>query len=110
MLKKVKILQEKWIDEGKPKIEIGIGISSGEAFIGNIGSQDRLEYTVIGDIVNTASRIENYNKVYKTNFLISESTYERVRKKVDVITIKNVVIRGKASKINIYEVIRVLQN
>lgn len=110
MLKKVKILQEKWLDEGKPKIEIGIGISSGEAFIGNIGSQDRLEYTVIGDIVNTASRIENYNKVYKTNFLISESTYERVRKKVDVITIKNVVIRGKASKINIYEVIRVLQN
>jgi len=110
MLRKVKNLQEKWIDEGKPKIEIGIGISSGEAFLGNIGSKDRLEYTVIGDIVNTASRIENYNKVYKTNFLISESTYERVRKNVDVITIKNVVIRGKASKINIYEVVRVLSD
>ena len=109
MLKKVKYLQEKWLDEGKPKIEIGIGISSGEAFIGNIGSSERLEYTVIGDTVNTASRIENYNKVYRTNFLISESTYERVKDYVDVITIKDVVIRGKINKINLYEVIRLVK-
>lgn len=108
MLKKVKHLQDKWIDEGKPKIEIGIGISSGEAFIGNIGSQERLEYTVIGDTVNTASRIENYNKVYKTNFLISEETYKRVKNKVDVITINNVIIRGKSGKMTIYEVIRLV--
>ncbi len=108
MLKKVKYLQEKWLDEGKPKIEIGVGISTGDVFIGNIGSQDRLEYTVIGDTVNTASRIENYNKVYKTNFLISETTYKQVQEYVDVITIKNVVIRGKTNKINIYEVIRLV--
>ncbi|MBE7708260.1 MAG: adenylate/guanylate cyclase domain-containing protein [Cyanobacteria bacterium SIG27] len=108
MLKKVKHLQDKWMDEGKPKIEIGIGISSGEAFIGNIGSNDRLEYTVIGDTVNTASRIENYNKVYKTNFLISEETYKRVKNHVDVITINNVMIRGKASRMTIYEVIRLV--
>ena len=108
MLKKVKYLQDKWIEEGKPRIEIGIGISSGEAFIGNIGSQNRLEYTVIGDTVNTASRIENYNKVYKTNLLISESTYEKVKDYVDVIIIKNVAIRGKANKINLYEVIRLV--
>lgn len=108
MLQKVKFLQEKWLDEGKPKIEIGIGISTGETFIGNIGSQNRFEYTVIGDTVNTANRIESYNKVYKTNFLISESTYERVKNKVDAITIKNVVIRGKSNKINIYEVVRLV--
>lgn len=108
MLKKVKYLQEKWLDEGKPKIEIGIGISSGEAFVGNIGSIERLEYTVIGDTVNTASRIENYNKVYRTNFLISEETYNRVKNYVDTITIKDVTIRGKANKINLYEVIRLI--
>ena len=108
MLKKVKYLQDKWLEEGKPRIEIGIGISSGEAFIGNIGSQERLEYTVIGDTVNTASRIENYNKVYRTNLLISESTYELVRDYVDAITIKNVAIRGKAYRINLYEVIRLV--
>ena len=55
--------KEKWIDEGKPKIEIGIGISSGDAFVGNIGSSERLEYTVIGDTVNTASRIEDRKSV-----------------------------------------------
>ncbi len=106
MLKKVKYLQEKWIDEGKPKIEIGIGICSGEAFIGNIGSTERFEYTVIGDTVNTASRIESYNKIYRTNFLISESCYKRVETFVDAIIIKDVVIRGKANKVNLYEVIR----
>ena len=108
MLKKVKQLQEKWLEEGKPKIEIGIGISTGEAFVGNIGSEERLEYTVIGDTVNTASRIENYNKVYRTKFLISQETFERVQKHVDVIKIREVSIRGKAKKINIYEVLRLL--
>lgn len=108
MLKKVKYLQEKWIDEGKPKIEMGIGISSGEAFVGNIGSVDRLEYTVIGDTVNTASRIENYNKVYRTNFLISESTFRRVENLVDAIAIKDVAIRGKAQKVTLYEIIRLV--
>lgn len=108
MLKKVKYLQDKWLDEGKPKIETGVGIATGVAFIGNIGSSDRLEYTVIGDTVNTASRIENYNKVYKTNFLISESTYKEVQSYVDAITIKNVAIRGKLNKINLYEVVRLL--
>ncbi len=106
MLKKVDQLQEKWLFEGKPKIEIGIGINTGEAFVGNIGSEKRLEYTVIGDMVNLASRIESYNKVYKTNMLISSSTYSYVSDIVDVIKIADVTIRGKAKKMDIYEVLR----
>lgn len=107
MLKKVDELQAKWLFEGKPKIEIGIGINTGEAFVGNIGSEKRLEYTVIGDTVNLASRIESYNKVYKSNFLISSSTYSQVSDFVDVIKIADVQIRGKAKKMDIYEVLRV---
>ncbi|MBR1754453.1 adenylate/guanylate cyclase domain-containing protein [bacterium] len=108
MLKEVAKLREKWIDEGKPKIEIGIGINTGEAFVGNIGSEKRLEYTVIGDVVNLASRIESYNKVYRTNFLISSSTYEKVRNIADVIKISDVSIRGKEKKLDIYEVLRLI--
>ncbi len=106
MLKKVEELQEKWLFEGKPKIEIGIGINTGEAFVGNIGSEKRLEYTVIGNTVNLASRLESYNKVYKTNMLISNSTYTHVSDIVDVIKIADVTIRGKAKKMDIYEVLR----
>lgn len=106
MLKKVDELRDKWLFEGKPKIEIGIGINSGEAFVGNIGSEKRLEYTVIGDTVNLASRIESYNKVYHTNFLISSSTYSYVSNIADVIKISEVTIRGKSKKMDIYEVLR----
>ena len=106
MLKKVDELRDKWLFEGKPKIEIGIGINTGEAFVGNIGSEKRLEYTVIGDMVNFASRIESYNKVYKTNLLISSTTYSYVSSIADVIKISEVTIRGKSKKMDIYEVLR----
>lgn len=107
MLKKVEYLREKWLYEGKPKIEIGVGINTGEVFIGNIGTENRMEYTVIGDTVNLASRIESYNKVYKTNLLVSSSTYASIADIADVIKISEVQIRGKAKKMNIYEVLRI---
>ena len=107
MLTKVKELQKKWIREGKPKIEIGVGINTGEVFVGNIGSINRMEYTVIGDTVNLASRLESYNKIYKTKLLISSTTYEEVKGFTDVIKISDVQIRGKANKMDIYEVLRV---
>ena len=108
MLLKVKELQKKWAEEGKPKIEIGIGINTGEVFVGNIGSENRMEYTVIGDTVNLASRLESYNKVYKTKMLISSSTYETTKSFIDVMKISDVEIRGKSHRMNIYEVLKVI--
>lgn len=107
--KKVKRIQEQWINNGKPKIDIGIGINTGEAFVGNVGTVNRFEYTVIGDAVNIASRIEDYNKIYKTHILISQNTYSKISQFVDVIKIREVSIKGKAKKINIYEVLRVTE-
>ena len=109
MLQKVKELQKKWAQEGKPKIEIGVGIATGEVFVGNIGSINRMEYTVIGDTVNLASRLEGYNKIYKTKLLVSSATYEEVKGIVDAIKISDVEIRGKANKMNIYEILKVVE-
>lgn len=108
MLLKVKELQKKWASEGKPKIEIGVGVNTGEVFVGNIGSVNRMEYTVIGDTVNLASRLESYNKVYKTKMLISSSTYAETKGIVDVMKISDVEIRGKAHRMDIYEVLKVI--
>jgi len=106
---KVKQIRERWICEGKPKIDIGIGINTGDAFIGNVGTKNRFEYTVIGDTVNIASRIDDYNKIYKTNLLISENTYNKISQIVDAIKIREVSIKGKRQKINIYEVLRIIE-
>ena len=105
MLKKVEELDVKWQKEGKPTIQIGIGINTGEVFVGNIGSEKRMEYTVIGDTVNLASRLESYNKTYQTHILISSSTYEASKEFIKTNKISDVEIRGKSEKIDIYEVI-----
>jgi len=109
MLKRVKELQQKWLNESNTLVEIGISISTGNVFLGNIGSEDRLEYTVIGDTVNIASRVEALNKIFNTKLLISQTTYEQVKNHVDVIKISSVIIRGKSEPIDIYEVIKIVE-
>ncbi|MCK4608814.1 MAG: hypothetical protein KAT71_04995, partial [Gammaproteobacteria bacterium] len=71
-------LNASWQKEGKPKLTIRIGINSGEAIVGNVGSYDRLSYTAMGDSVNLASRLETLNKSYNTAIIVSENTYELV--------------------------------
>ncbi len=106
IIDKVSLLREKFIKENKPVINIGIGVNTGEVFAGNIGTEERFEYTVIGDNVNLASRIESYNQILKTQFLISEYTYEHVKDRVDVVKLSGVNIKGKSKPIDIYEVLR----
>ena len=106
MVKGVEDLRAKWKSEGKniPLIEIGVGIHTGIAVIGNIGSEKRYEYTAIGDVVNSASRIEQLTKELKTPILFSEETALALRDKLAVKFMGEQEIRGKKGKINIYTI------
>jgi adenylate cyclase len=105
MMKELKKLQIKWEEEGRPVLDIGIGINTGEMVVGNMGSQMRFDYTVMGDSVNLGSRLESINKEYGTNIIISESTYEAVKDVLCCRELDSVRVKGKALPVKIYELL-----
>ena len=97
-------LNEKFKEKGWPEIHFGIGINSGKALCGNIGANSRMEYTVIGDTVNTASRIEALCKTYKTDLLLTESTANLLNDEIksSLHFVDNAQIRGKEERVKLY--------
>lgn len=112
MIEALDNLKRKWKEEGKeiPDINIGIGINTGDALVGHVGSTKIKSYTVIGDSVNLASRLEGLNKKYAKdiidakNIIISEYTYEAVKDKIDAEYLDDETVKGKLIPVKIYKV------
>lgn len=103
--KRIKELNRKWLAENKPLLLTRIGLHTGEAIVGNMGSSDRMNYTAIGDAVNLASRLEGENKFYETKIIISENVYEKVDKWCVARPLDFVKVKGKTKAVKIYELV-----
>jgi adenylate cyclase len=99
-------LNEELSAEGLPNINIGIGINTGEALVGNMGSDQRFDYSVIGDPVNLASRLESSSKTLGKTLIISENTMESIEDIFPFEYIDSITVKGKTEPIKVYTVIR----
>ncbi|TAK11562.1 MAG: CHASE2 domain-containing protein [Acidobacteria bacterium] len=104
MVKALGDLNAKWKAEGLQPFEIGIGINSGEMIAGNIGSEAIMSYTVIGDAVNLASRLESLNKEFGTRIIISDATRQRLPRSMEMTPLGDVTVKGRAQKVAVFAV------
>ena len=98
-------LRNKWVAEGRPAINVRMGINTGAMVVGNMGSAQRMNYTIMGDSVNLASRLEGANKAYASDLMISESTYRACESDVDVRELDTVRVVGKREPVTVYQLL-----
>jgi adenylate cyclase len=104
MVRELDALNEDWARAGRVRLDIGIGVNTGDMVAGNIGAESIMSYTVIGDAVNLGARLESLNKEYGTRIIISEATRARLKGRYDIHPLGNVVVKGKTEPVAIYEV------
>ncbi|HVC19015.1 MAG TPA: adenylate/guanylate cyclase domain-containing protein [Vicinamibacterales bacterium] len=105
MIAELERLNARWEAHGRPRIDIGIGINTGPMIAGNIGSEQIMSYTVIGDAVNLGSRLESLNKQYGTHIIISDATRARLTGAYTFRPLGDVVVKGKTQPVAIFELV-----
>jgi adenylate cyclase len=100
-------LNERWLAEELKPLRVRIGVHCDAVLVGNIGSKERMSYTVMGDGVNIAARLEGINKEYKTRICISHAVFKEAGERLCVRPIDDVTVKGRRSKIPIYELLGV---
>ncbi len=105
MFRRLAELNERWVAEGRIPMRMGIGVNHGEVVVGNIGSTRRMEFTVIGDPVNLASRLEGTTKEFRCDVLIGEDVHPLVRGAFLLRPSGRIQVKGRSKPVNVYEVI-----
>ncbi len=103
--RRMKKQNAQWLADGRRAMPVRLGLHCADVVVGNIGSLERLSYTVMGDGVNIASRLEGINKEFGTSLCISEDVYDRVRDRVVARPIERVAVRGRHATIQVYELL-----
>ncbi len=98
-------LRDKWVKEGIPQLRVRMGLNSGPMVVGNMGSIQRMNYTIMGDAVNVASRLEGANKAYGSMMMISETTYRGCQADIDVRELDTIRVVGKTKPVTVYELL-----
>lgn len=98
-------LRKKWIEEGKPEIHMRIGLNTGPMVVGNMGSRDRMDYTIMGDAVNLAARLESGAKQYKVYTMISQDTLAEAGDIIETRELDVTRVVGKEEPVKVYEII-----
>lgn len=97
--------RQRLVSAGKPLLHIRIGMNTGPMLVGNLGSRQRMDYTIMGDAVNLAARLEGVNKEYGTRTMVSENTYAQVRDMVEVRELDRIRVIGRREPVTIYELL-----